>query len=1263
MDITKLERERNGEMVDLTSQVTDANPLAPGDTTSTTEEEDLNVCVDGFVQDHMSAPKPTLLRESRVKDVDEFEFEIKNNCRVDVDVTCEAIDGSQIGKDCKELEPVAGVCSAGSSVPMTTIRFRYVDCTCEEGSDKQGDLSTCEEQNGGLTGEEISISCSDGSGTQLLPPTVVEPDSSFAVTAESGLPSELTCTLADTGGTTLQIITFDASGNTILELKDKFGGLTVEACEDTGSVNLDCMTEIKYTYELLNVGTSDMEVTVVQIERDGMVIDLIDEVPDKDLAPGEGTKVCYEETIDLCSPGEYTTTTTVEAAPSGEGMCQANETYTFEIEPICDIFLEMDCTVKGEDRECNELEGEREPECICEECPSQMIFRYTGTGPAVIKVEGGGAELVELSVSPGDDIVVNLSDNTCLPDQLIITETDSVSGAVEEQQINSSCPTNGPTITLLDVFGFVEFIGYTCEEDSAPHNCFIDVEYTYVTTNTGEVDLLLTEFERTINDDTKDFLEGVPPEDLLLSPGATFDAEETLEVELCVTGQYIATSQVTGSAPDDPTKICEDEDRYTFDISTGTPFPSPAPSSPPSPAPSSPPSPAPSPEPSSPPSPGPSPEPSSPPSPEPSSPPSPAPSAQPSPEPSSPPSPAPSPEPSSPPSPAPSSPPTPNPTPLTPEPSPQPSSPPTPAPSVPPTPNPSPAPSPAPTSGIVPSPAPTDACELGLSISCSPPLDAESCDTIPPFLTICRERPFEMIFRYNGGDCSGSFNIQPDTLFICEDFGAGPPTQDGEVSYIMAFELGGGEVYFSGFSEVGGEFTMLAEQKFTANMNVTIYDPKGFDNADDIVKPENILQTLVYHSSCSQNLFLKDRFGSVQLVVFVNEEQGTVTCFQNATLGFDIEAPVDIVGDGPVELTALTVITNIDNGNGGIYDLTDKVEGVIVSEGMPFSVTVTITLDLTVRQKYTALSTVVGKTDEGKRCFGTDFYEFEAGNPLPPIFPTLAPSAAPTISPFPTPDPDTSPCDLKAEIECQTANGGSCSNLRSPAGSTCIGSNAQQLQFIYIPDSLCMGNNTQDRFKCSDENLEIPRPSTAFIRIGAKNSIFFNGAVTTGQIFVVPVTAGTNEVEIDILTNVNNAPGEALQEGKMSVRCRLEDGLTLLDTFGSLQLVGFRNTEMGTEQIFENIELSYIAENAGRLSGDLVGAFRNSAFSGFANLLEEGERRTILSGNSETFFESFTLNLAASAGQGFDFSFLVNGEGTQSGAICQDTDLFTLRVQ
>jgi hypothetical protein len=212
---------------------------------------------------------------------------------------------------------------------------------------------------------------------------------------------------------------------------------------------------------------------------------------------------------------------------------------------------------------------------------------------------------------------------------------------------------------------------------------------------------------------------------------------------------------------------------------------------------------------------------------------------------------------------------------------------------------------------------------------------------------------------------------------------------------------------------------------------------------------------------------------------------------------------------------------------------------------------------------------------------------------------------------------------------------------------------------------LCNGNNTQAKYKCDDDNLQIDhRPSMAFIRVSDKDAIFFEGVRSAGQIFGVAFADEPRKVDIEIFTAVNGGPGVLLQESELSVRCREEDGLTLLDTFGALQLVGFRNTELGSQQIFANVVLSYTAKNVGVLNLDLIGAFRDSDFSGFENLLAEGERRLVAPDATETFLESFTLNLAATVGQVFEFSFFADGQGSISlgEGPCSDTKLFSLSV-
>ena len=599
---------------------------------------------------------------------------------------------------------------------------------------------------------------------------------------------------------------------------------------------------------------------------------------------------------------------------------------------------------------------------------------------------------------------------------------------------------------------------------------------------------------------------------------------------------------------------------------------------------------------------------------------------------------------------------------------------------LPPTPAPTPSPTPAPIPGTLPpSPAPSEQCELGIELTCEPPegVDAESCETIPPYLLICEDRPFSMTFRYNGGDCSGSFNVQPDTLFQCEDFQGGPPTERGTLSYIEAFELGGGEMYFSGFVEVESTFIGLAEDQVAANMNITIYDPRGETDPSVIVNPANILQTVIYHSSCSQNLYLKDRFGSIQLVEFINEEQGVVTCFLTAEIGFTFTAPIEI--EGEAILSALTVITNTEGGpNGnGIYNLTDEVYGVIISpdDDPPFSISATIPIDLTVRRPYTALATIIGETGtvigEGNPCVGVDFFEFTAGNPLPPIFPTLAPSASPTISPFPTPDPEESACDVDADISCALVRGGSCSNLQSPAGLTCLGDKATELRFIYQPNFCEASNTTQDRFRCNDDNEEIPRPNDVYMEVegtGKDGVVIFQGTVSAGQILAFAIPAEDNdEIDVNIFTSQG---GDELQDLRISTRCRERDQLTVLDVFGSLQLVGFTNPDLGANNVREQIRISYTASNSGRLNMDLRRAFKQSVFGGFETLLDvdnrPGDFPIVLTPREEQVWtELLELNLLELQGS-FQFTFLASGINPRNldpnDNSCTDNDTFTLRI-
>jgi len=144
--------------------------------------------------------------------------------------------------------------------------------------------------------------------------------------------------------------------------------------------------------------------------------------------------------------------------------------------------------------------------------------------------------------------------------------------------------------------------------------------------------------------------------------------------------------------------------------------------------------------------------------------------------------------------PPPTFPPTPGPTPPpSPPPTPGPTPPPSPPPSPGPTPNPSPFPSPAP------SPAPTSSCVIDVNLNGCPQYNS-SLDND------CQGRPWEITFRYNGGDCSQSDNLQPRQKFTCSDTGAGPLKAEGTQSYITAVPRGGSDLYFAGPVAVGEKY-------------------------------------------------------------------------------------------------------------------------------------------------------------------------------------------------------------------------------------------------------------------------------------------------------------------------------------------------------------------------------------------------------------------------------------------------------------------------
>lgn len=511
-----------------------------------------------------------------------------------------------------------------------------------------------------------------------------------------------------------------------------------------------------------------------------------------------------------------------------------------------------------------------------------------------------------------------------------------------------------------------------------------------------------------------------------------------------------------------------------------------------------------------------------------------------------------------------------------------------------------------------------------------------------------------MAFLFNGGDCSQSFNVQEvDGKFTCQDSGAGVPTQSGEKSYIVVTDLDGNTVFHDDWVDVGSLFTLFdGGNEFPSDQLVTIYSSNETGNSD------NILQRMQYHSSCSQNLFLKDRFGAIQLVVWKNEDQGTVSCFSNRTFLLDITVPIDIEG-GTATLESLTVGSNVDPF---FFNLTDKVAGIEADGGDIIQVEISIPVDLTERRTYNLLITLNAVTPQGRDCSVTELTSFSAGNPLPPIFPTVSPTQAPSGTNPPTPDPEASACSLDADIDCQTSSGRSCRSLRAPASLVCTSQGGlTSIDFLFTGKNCGATPNCQD----TDESQAITDSQVFIFAEGEGGVIAFQEVVEAGQFF--RISSGLDDRLAITISTVNDGvpelPLQVLERVNLGCEGTSGQDLTLLQDYGALQLTGFSNPDQGINSVLEDVTMTYTVRNDGIMSATALTANRTSAFEPGSFDLLEGSPVVLAPDESRSFSEVSILNLQDGSGNEYVFDFQVSGEGTQSGIICGDSRTYLFRVE
>ena len=274
----------------------------------------------------------------------------------------------------------------------------------------------------------------------------------------------------------------------------------------------------------------------------------------------------------------------------------------------------------------------------------------------------------------------------------------------------------------------------------------------------------------------------------------------------------------------------------------------------------------------------------------------------------------------------------------------------------------------------------SDTCFVELGVTCVP-VDGsvESCMDIPTIDTECTDVPSSLTFRYDGNSCS---TPSDGAIIECQDYNGGPSAVDGLVNYIVASDSASDTVYFAGPVAVGEEFIIDAGNSSIVGGIMTI---RAYRSAAMTV--DDLVQSVAFFSDCqTSSLSLKDTFAAIQLVAFTNAAQGEVSCFYPAKYIYTMENVGEQV---EASLTGLSSITGF-----GVFNLDAQVASQVLAPGESFQVEQAIVLDLTVRERYSALSNVTVVSQRGVVCSDAFLSTFIAGNPKPI---TNSPSAAPVI--------------------------------------------------------------------------------------------------------------------------------------------------------------------------------------------------------------------------------------------------------------------------
>ncbi|KAL7568000.1 hypothetical protein ACA910_004586 [Epithemia clementina (nom. ined.)] len=516
------------------------------------------------------------------------------SCDVNVTVICE----NQDNIPCDQIASPNGTCFHVGHGAVEVLSFTYVPFgTCGTSRNQQYETSQCQDI-APLVDEPIDLICVD-KFSDLMPVTekniTIDGKTLFTVLPMGGgsFPPSINCTIISaTSGEPLQWTLIDTSGISSLNLKETYGALQVESCDDQV-----CRQEVFFRNVIDNIASNFMNVTLVNVTIEGRDSqDLLHLVDPNPLAPGESTTVVDVVMVDYCETTNFSYFVVVEADPPNGEQCQDEDKAVFSIEPRCAVDLNLTCFDPDTGLECSQMQSVQFMPCNCLECAKELVFRYTNASctenregfvcsqagmmdpsGGTITVGAGDSLIFTAGFEPGVDIVIrdDVFGGDCLANNLEIALLTNTGNQI--LNIDTNC-TGSKGIRLSDAFGSLAFVGFACNDDQLGLRCSGDVVLTTCATNEGTIDLSVTSFSvGMMGEGPMDLLDQVPSTGL--RPGESVCGAGLAEISKCNATIHTAVSAVKGI---DALNIgCEDAMDYKFLLLGDNSPPNETPSEPP----------------------------------------------------------------------------------------------------------------------------------------------------------------------------------------------------------------------------------------------------------------------------------------------------------------------------------------------------------------------------------------------------------------------------------------------------------------------------------------------------------------------------------------------------------------------------------------------------------------------------------------------------------------------------------------------------------